>query len=95
MPPPDVDLLTDIVTPHLGAAVAAECDDMIRQFAAKAESTRALAADQLMNAIFIVTRENRAPFGGTGPGDRAAGEAARSRPAVIPAAAVRLGTRFV
>ena len=57
MPPPDVDLLTDIVTAHLGAAVAAECDDMIRQFAAKAESTRALATDQLMNAIYIVTRE--------------------------------------
>ncbi len=59
MPPPDVDLLTDIVTAHLGAAIAAECDDMIRQFAAKAESTRALAADQLMNAIYIVTREVR------------------------------------
>jgi MoxR-like ATPase len=57
MPPPDVGLLTDIVAAHLGAAIAAECDDMIRQFAAKAESTRALAADQLMNAIYIVTRE--------------------------------------
>ena len=30
---------------------------MIRQFAAKAESTRALAVDQLMNAIYMVTRE--------------------------------------
>ena len=57
MPPPDVSLLTDIVTAHLGAVTAAECDDMIRQFAAKAESTRALAVDQLMNAIYIVTRE--------------------------------------
>jgi MoxR-like ATPase len=57
MPPPDVGLLTDIVTAHLGPAVAAECDDMIRQFAANAESTRALAVDQLMNAIYIVTRE--------------------------------------
>lgn len=57
MPPPDVGLLTDIVTAHLGAATAAECDDMIRQFAAKAESTRALAVDQLMNAIYMVTRE--------------------------------------
>jgi MoxR-like ATPase len=57
MPPPDVDLLTDIVTAHLGTAIAAECDEMIRQFAAKAESTRALAADQLMNAIYIVTRQ--------------------------------------
>lgn len=56
MPPPDVELLTDIVTAHLGTAVAAQCDDMIRQFAAKAESTRALATDQLMNAIYIVTR---------------------------------------
>ncbi len=57
MPPPDVELLTEIVAAHLGVAVATECDDMIRQFAAKAESTRALAADQLMNAIYIVTRE--------------------------------------
>jgi MoxR-like ATPase len=57
MPPPDVDLLTDIVTAHLGAAVAAECGDMIEKFAAKAEGTRALAADQLMNAIFLVTRK--------------------------------------
>jgi MoxR-like ATPase len=56
MPPPDVDLLTDIVTAHLGAAVAAECDDMIREFAVKAQSTRALATDQLMNAIYMVTR---------------------------------------
>jgi MoxR-like ATPase len=57
MPPPSVDLLTDIISAHLGAEVAAECADMIGQFAAKAESTRALAADQLMNAIYLVTRE--------------------------------------
>jgi MoxR-like ATPase len=57
MPPPSVDLLTEIVTAHLGATVAAECTDMIAQFAAKAERTRALAADQLMNAIYIVTRK--------------------------------------
>lgn len=57
MPPPDVDLLTDIVTAHLGADIAAECTDMIMNFVAKAESTRALAADQLLNAIYIVTRQ--------------------------------------
>jgi MoxR-like ATPase len=57
MPPPDVELLTDIVTAHLGAAVAAQCEGMIRQFAADAKNTRALATDQLMNAIYIVTRE--------------------------------------
>jgi MoxR-like ATPase len=57
MPPPDVELLTDIVTAHLGAAVAAACDGMIRQFAADAKNTRALATDQLMNAIYIVTRD--------------------------------------
>jgi MoxR-like ATPase len=57
MPPPDVELLTDIVTAHLGATAAAECQEMIRLFAAEAESTRALAADQLMNAIYIVTRD--------------------------------------
>ena len=56
MPPPGVELLTDIVTAHLGAAAAAECEDMIQQFAAEAETTRALATDQLMNAIYMVTR---------------------------------------
>ena len=30
---------------------------MNEQFAAKTESTRTLATDQLMNAIYIVTRE--------------------------------------
>lgn len=57
MPPPDVQLLTEIVIAHLGAAAAAECEDMIRQFAAKAANTRMLATDQLMNAIYIVTRK--------------------------------------
>jgi MoxR-like ATPase len=57
MPAPDVELLTDIVTAHLGPAAAAECGDMIRQFAAETETTRALATDQLMNAIYIVTRD--------------------------------------
>ena len=56
MPPPDVELLTDIVSAHLGAAAAVECEDLIRDFAAEAESTRALATDQLMNAIYLVTR---------------------------------------
>jgi MoxR-like ATPase len=56
MPPPDVELLTEIVTAHLGAQAAADCNDMIRQFATNAESTRALATDQLMNAIYYVTR---------------------------------------
>lgn len=55
MPAPSKDLLTEIVTAHLGAAAAAECDDMIRKFAAEAESTRTLATDQLMNAIYMVT----------------------------------------
>jgi len=55
-PPPDVDLLTDIVTAHLGADAAAECEDMIRQFAAEATSTRMRATDQLMNAIYLVTQ---------------------------------------
>jgi MoxR-like ATPase len=56
MPAPSKDLLTDIVTAHLGAAAAAECDDMIQKFATEAEGTRALATDQLMNAIYIVTQ---------------------------------------
>jgi MoxR-like ATPase len=57
MPPPDLELLTGIVSAHLGPAIAARCDDMIREFAKETESTRALATDQLMNAIFLVTRK--------------------------------------
>jgi MoxR-like ATPase len=59
MPPPSPKLLTDIVSAHLGADVAAECSEMILEFAERASDTRALAIDQLMNAIFIVTRQLR------------------------------------
>ena len=42
---------------YLGEDKAAECSEMIREFAERAQGTRALATDQLMNAIFIVTRQ--------------------------------------
>ena len=58
MPDPTVTLLTDIVTAHLGADAAAECEALIRDFAARAENDRGYATDQLMNAIFLVTGDN-------------------------------------
>jgi MoxR-like ATPase len=57
MPPPNVDMLTDIIKAHFDDATAAQYDEMIGKFADKAENTRALAPDQLMNAIYIVTRD--------------------------------------
>lgn len=61
MPDPTVTLLTDIVTAHLGAKAAADCEALIRDFATRAENDRAFATDQLMNAIFLVTGD--APAG--------------------------------
>ncbi|WP_218003250.1 AAA family ATPase [Nocardia concava] len=62
MPDPDDTLLTKIVTAHLGSEAAAQAGDLIRKFAADSRETRALATDQLMNAIYVVTR-NLPPTG--------------------------------
>ncbi len=58
MPDPSVPLLTDIVTAHLGARVAADSEALIRDFATRAEGDRAYATDQLLNAIFVINGDD-------------------------------------
>jgi MoxR-like ATPase len=55
MPDPTVELLTDIVTAHLGAEAAEASSQLITAFASRSGASSALATDQLMNAIFLVT----------------------------------------
>jgi MoxR-like ATPase len=57
MPEPTPTLLDRIITAHLGEDVATKCRQMIRDFAQEDQQGRAQATDQLMNALFIVTRE--------------------------------------
>ena len=55
MPDPTVELLTDIVTAHLGPDVAEASSQLITTFARRSEASPAYATDQLLNAIFLVT----------------------------------------
>ncbi|MEV3926978.1 AAA family ATPase [Actinomadura coerulea] len=57
MPDPTPELLRDIVTAHLGPEAATASAELIADFADRATTTRAQATDQLMNAIYLVTRE--------------------------------------
>jgi MoxR-like ATPase len=66
MPDPTVELLTTIVTAHLGEDVAARAEGLIADFAARSKQSLAYSTDQLMNALFLV---------GSGPvGDVLAGD---------------------
>jgi MoxR-like ATPase len=56
MPEPDATLLERIVSKHLGPDIAANSKEMISAFAERSRGT-ALATDQLLNAVFIVTRQ--------------------------------------
>jgi MoxR-like ATPase len=56
MPEASEALLTRIVKAHLGEDIAKEAADMITDFAKRAKGT-ALATDQLLSAIFLVTRQ--------------------------------------
>jgi MoxR-like ATPase len=62
MPDPTVELLTTIVTAHLGTEVAERATQLISDFAALAGQSPAYSTDQLMNALFLV---------GTGPAGHA------------------------
>jgi MoxR-like ATPase len=55
IPDPDVTVLTDIVTAHLGAEVADRCALLIADFAERAGGNGAYATDQLLNAVYVVT----------------------------------------
>jgi MoxR-like ATPase len=57
MPDPTPELLAEIVAAHLGAEVAAACNVLIGDFAHRAEGSRGQATDQLLNAVYLVTRE--------------------------------------
>ncbi|MBF5033046.1 AAA family ATPase [Micromonospora sp. ANENR4] len=55
IPDPDVTVLTEIVTAHLGADVAGRCAVLIADFADRASGSGAHATDQLLNAVYVVT----------------------------------------
>jgi MoxR-like ATPase len=57
MPDPTPELLTRIVTAHLGEQVTQESEALITQFAQLVDNSRAHATDQLMNAVYLVTRQ--------------------------------------
>jgi MoxR-like ATPase len=62
MPDPTPELLAQIVTAHLGESVSAASTALITEFAARSKDNRAQATDQLMNAVYLVTRQS-APEG--------------------------------
>lgn len=58
---PDAKRLADIVEAHLGLELAEQADQLIREFAAKLgapDRPAALAIDQLLNTVLLMTREN-------------------------------------
>lgn len=57
MPDPTTKLLTAIIEAHLGEDLAVASSKLIEDFAARAQESRAQATDQLMNAVYLVTRE--------------------------------------
>lgn len=61
MPDPDAQLLRRIVVAHLGENVADTAEALIEDFADRAGANHAQATDQLLNAIFVVTRTTPAP----------------------------------
>ena len=56
MPDPDEVQLAKIVSAHLGAEAMEQAKDMLGKFAEDLRSDKKLATDQLLNAIFLVTR---------------------------------------
>lgn len=57
MPDPTPALLAKIVSAHLGPQAAKAASALVSDFAERAENNQALATDQLMNAIYLVTGE--------------------------------------
>ncbi len=55
--PTDFNLLESIVVAHLGQDAASRAQDMIEQFA-KESANKAVATDQLLNAVFLIMRSN-------------------------------------
>jgi MoxR-like ATPase len=61
MPDPDRELLRRVVVAHLGENVAEAAEALIEDFADRDGANHAQATDQLLNAIFVVTRTTPAP----------------------------------
>lgn len=59
MPDPSAELLARIVSAHLGKEVADKSAATIADFVERSKDSNAHATDQLMNAIFVITREAR------------------------------------
>jgi MoxR-like ATPase len=57
MPDPTPDLLAEIVAAHLGPEVKASCSKLIKDFANRAKNNQGQATDQLMNAVFLISRK--------------------------------------
>jgi MoxR-like ATPase len=57
MPAPDVQMLARIVKAHLGEEASARADELLDEFADRVRRGQSLATDQLLNAVFLVTRE--------------------------------------
>ncbi|MEU7868853.1 MoxR family ATPase [Dactylosporangium sp. NPDC049140] len=55
MPPLTTELLTDIVRAHLGAAAAGRATELISQFEEQLRTGSALAVDQLLNVVHLLT----------------------------------------
>jgi MoxR-like ATPase len=57
MPDPDVDMLARIVRAHLGEEASVSATQLLADFAERLGRREILATDQLLNAVFLVTRE--------------------------------------
>jgi hypothetical protein len=56
MAEPDAARLAEIVAAHLGPTERPLTDDLIGQFIERRRSNQSLAIDQLLNAVYLVTR---------------------------------------
>jgi MoxR-like ATPase len=61
MPDPDLGLLRRIVAAHLGEDIAERAETLVRDFADRTAANHAQATDQLLNAIFVVTKATPEP----------------------------------
>jgi MoxR-like ATPase len=56
IPEPNVDTITKIVQAHLGADSGEEGHELIVEFVARIKTGDSLSVDQLLNAVFLLTR---------------------------------------
>ncbi|GHJ33177.1 MULTISPECIES: AAA family ATPase [Streptomyces] len=61
LPDPDADRLAAIVAAHLGRADDPRARELIQMFLERSEREGGLAADQLLNAVYLVTSQSHVP----------------------------------